>query len=196
MVLRLLGGALKGARLSSPEGTGLRPTSVRRRAAMLDIVRARVPSLHGLRAGDVFAGTGAVGFELLSAGATHVTFVESDPAAAALIRRNARALGLDAQIAVVSADATRLGAPPTPLDVLFLDPPYGQGLAEPALERLMAGGWLAADALVLVELGRADRFVPPPGLSIAREHPHGAGRLVRLAATASRSAGDRGEGEA
>jgi 16S rRNA (guanine966-N2)-methyltransferase len=66
------------------------------------------------------------------------------------------------------------------MDAVFLDPPYGRGLAERALVRLRAGGWLDAQAVVLVELGRGDAFTPPPGFRLGREHPHGAGRLLRL----------------
>lgn len=160
----------------------LRPTSARRREAVLDIVRARLGTLDGARVADLFAGTGAVGLEALSQGAEHVLFVENDPAAADLLKRNIEALDARSLTTLLRNDATRLGAAARPVDVAFLDPPYGRGLTERALTRLMTGGWLTSDSIVLVELGRNEPFAAPPGLTLAREHHHGAGRLLRLSA--------------
>jgi 16S rRNA (guanine966-N2)-methyltransferase len=147
---------------------------------VFDILWAQLDDFAFVRFADLFAGSGAIGFEALSEGAGHVVFVENDPAAADLIRRNARALGVEGRITLLRNDATRLGTATTPVEVAFLDPPYGQGLAERALTRLVAGRWLTADAILLVELGKGDPFTPPAGLTIEREHIHGAGRLIRL----------------
>ncbi|MFW5678832.1 MAG: 16S rRNA (guanine(966)-N(2))-methyltransferase RsmD [Pseudomonadota bacterium] len=180
MVLRIQGGRFKGTVLAAPPDRSLRPTSARRRQAVFDILRAQLDDFAGVRFAELFAGTGAIGFEALSEGAAHVTFVENDPAAADLIRRNARTLGVEGQITLLRNDATRLGPATTPVEVAFLDPPYGRGLAERALARLVEGRWLAAEAIVLVELAKAEPFEPPDGLVIERDYRHGAGRLVRL----------------
>ena len=180
MVLRVLGGRFRGSVLAAPPDTAFRPTSARRRQAVFDILRAQVDGFEHLHVVDLFAGTGAVGFEALSEGAAHVTFVENDPAAAKLIRRNAEALGVTGQVTLLRNDATRLGPPRTRADVAFLDPPYAQGFAEKALRRLLDQGWLTEDAIVLVELAKADPFTPPQGLTLARTYRHGAGHLLRL----------------
>ena len=181
MSLKILAGRHRGRALAAPAGQGaLRPTSARRREAVFDILGAQLGALDGLVLGDLFAGTGAVGLEALSRGAARVVFVENDPAAARLIRRNLDALGLAGQARVLQNDASRLATSVEPLDAAFLDPPYGRGLAERALVRLAAGGWLAPEPVMLVELGRDDAFAAPAGFRVAREHPHGAGRLVRL----------------
>ena len=181
MSLRILAGRLRGRVLATPEGVGaLRPTSARRREAVFDILRAQLGDLEGITLADLFAGTGAVGLEALSLGAARVVFVENDPKAARLIRRNLDTLGVADRARVLQNDASRLTPAAERVDAVFLDPPYGRGLAERALARLHDGGWLAEDAVVLVELGKGDTFTTPAGYALAREHPHGAGRLVRL----------------
>ena len=183
MSLRILAGSHRGRVLTTPERRdALRPTSARRREAVFDILTARLGDLTDVRLADLFAGTGAVGLEALSRGAARVVFVENDPAATRLIRRNLDTLGLGGRARVLQNDASRLGVTAEPVDAVFLDPPYGRGLAERALTKLRDGGWLAPDAVVLVELGRDDALTPPAGYTLARDHPHGAGRLLRLEA--------------
>lgn len=182
MSLRIIAGELKGrALVAPPTAAELRPTSARRREAVFDILRGRLGDFRGLRLVDLFAGTGAVGLEALSQGFEEVVFVENASEAARLIRRNLEELGLQRRARVMQNDATRLGPAPRAFDVAFLDPPYGRKLAERCLTRLVAHGWLANEAVVLAELGKGDPFAPPAGLVVAREHGHGAGRLVRLA---------------
>ncbi len=181
MSLRILAGSLKGRPLAAPADSELlRPTAARRREAAFDILRGRLGDFTDLRLVDLFAGTGAVGLEALSQGFAEVAFVENAPKAAAIIRRNLESLGLHGRGRVLQNDATRLATSRRTFDVAFLDPPYGGREAERCLTRLLAGGWLAPGAVVLVEIGREDGLSPPEGLAIAREHPHGAGRLVRL----------------
>jgi len=185
MSLRILAGRHRGRVLATPEPSrALRPTSARRREAVFDILRAQLGDLEGLVLADVFAGTGAVGLEALSLGCRHVVFIENDPQAARLIRRNLDTLGLAAQGRVLQNDATRLAPASERADAVFLDPPYGRRDGERALRCLHDGGWLAPEAVVLVELGKGDPFRPPAPFAVAREHGHGAGRLVRLATVA------------
>jgi 16S rRNA (guanine966-N2)-methyltransferase len=109
--------------------------------------------LEGAHVVDLFAGTGALGFEALSRGAAHCVFVENDSNARTLLSRNVALLDFDASCEVLATDATRLGpaGKRQPCSLAFLDPPYGKGLGEHALSALASGGWLARDAIVVLE---------------------------------------------
>jgi 16S rRNA (guanine966-N2)-methyltransferase len=114
---------------------------------------------------DLFAGTGALGIEALSRGAAFALFIDDGADARALIRENIAALGLGGVTRIFRRDATRLGAvhPVEPFSLAFLDPPYGQGLAEKALVSARDGGWLKTDALIVVEEAVKAAFAPPGG---------------------------------
>jgi 16S rRNA (guanine966-N2)-methyltransferase len=173
--------------LAAPDGGDVRPTSDRLREAVFNILAHGSPSLPGgARVLDVFAGTGALGLEALSRGAAHVTFVEADPRAAALIRRNLAALGEAAHADLVARDARKLGRATAPADLAFLDPPYRQDLATPALVTLDAGGWLAPGARILVELARDEAFTAPDGFTSEDERAYGKSRVVFLRAGSPR----------
>ncbi|MCG8443039.1 MAG: 16S rRNA (guanine(966)-N(2))-methyltransferase RsmD [Caulobacterales bacterium] len=155
--MRIVGGAFKGRPLAAPRGRATRPTSDRAREAVFNILAHApwAPPLDGARVIDLFAGSGALGFEALSRGAAFCLFVETDAAARGAVRENAERLDVLGAVRVHRRDAAELGAKPAglgpPFDLAFLDPPYRQGLAPRALARLRAGGWLAPDALLLVE---------------------------------------------
>ncbi len=184
MTLKVLGGTLKGRALEAPADGGLlRPTSARRREAVFDILRGQLGDFAGLRFLDLFAGTGAVGIEALSQGFAEATFVETDGATVRLIRRNLDRLAVTDRAKVFPEDAARLRRAERAFDVIFLDPPYGDELVDHCLTRVLAGGWLAADGIILAEVAKRSKLGPPAGLEIAREHQHGAGRLVRLLPT-------------
>jgi len=125
-------------------------------------------------------GTGAFGLEALSRGARFAAFIEKDRQARESLAANIKALGEGSRTRLLAADAT---APPRadgPYDLVFLDPPYRTGLAAPALDALSRAGWLAADALVIVELAARGEFEPPEGFMALEERRYGAGRLVFL----------------
>lgn len=153
--MRIVGGHLRGRALRTPRHEGLRPTSDRVREAVFNILAHGVGgfSLEGTRAIDLFAGTGALGIEALSRGASYCLFVEEDAAARALIRENIEAMGLTGVTRIFRRDATDLGPRGNmpAFDLAFLDPPYGRGLASRGLQALVAGGWLNAGAIVVVE---------------------------------------------
>lgn len=164
--MRVVGGTFRGRPLASPDHPGLRPTSDRVRESIFNILvhGAVGRDLDGAKILDLFSGTGALGIEALSRGAAYCLFVEDNADARALIRQNIESLGLSGATKIYRRDATDLGdvARPGPYDLVFLDPPYGQGLADKALISAAAGGWLAPDALVVIE-ERADievRFPP------------------------------------
>ena len=184
--MRIIAGAWRGRGLAAPAGQGTRPTADRVRQALFDRLlhapwcgRARI---EGARVLDGFAGTGALGLEALSRGAGHASFFETDPAALAALRANIAACRATARCTVLGDIRT---APRGQLcTLIFLDPPYGQGLLAPAMARLRAMGWLAPDAIVVAEIGRDEALDPAilAGVEPLAERVHGAARLVIFAA--------------
>ena len=166
--MRVVGGRHRGRALKPPSSHDIRPTSDRMREALFDILAHRYAELlEGARVVDLFAGTGALGIEALSRGATFALFVDNGAEARALIRGNVEALALGGVTRIWRADAAKLGkAPAGPaFNLAFLDPPYGQNLAEPALQSLIDGGWLSEGALAIVEETAKAPLAAPPGLS-------------------------------
>jgi 16S rRNA (guanine(966)-N(2))-methyltransferase RsmD len=151
--MRVIAGAFKGRRLEAPKWDGLRPTSDKLRETLFNVLAPRVA---GARVLDGFAGTGAVGIEALSRGAAHVTFVEQDARAVALINRNLAACGVADRYAIIRARfadaATRVSG--QHFDLLFLDPPYGPDTMTTALEA--AGALLHADGVLVIEHAKRD----------------------------------------
>jgi 16S rRNA (guanine966-N2)-methyltransferase len=159
--VRIVGGSAKGRRLATPAG-GTRPTSDRAREALFNTL-ATMLDLHGARVLDLYAGTGAVGLEALSRGAVAAVFVESDRAAADVLRRNVDSVGLPGATIVRRPVAAFLAeAPEAPFDLVFADPPYALADADlgTVLAALATPGWLAQDAFVVVE--RSTRGAVPP----------------------------------
>lgn len=152
--MRIIGGQHRGLRLASvgagDTGAHLRPTPDRVREALFNVLASHgLP--NGARVLDLFAGTGALGLEALSRGASHATFVDSGRVAQRLIRENLAKAGRQADATVLTCAADRLPAADAPCDLVFLDPPYGKGLGASALEAARARGWLAPRALIVWE---------------------------------------------
>jgi len=164
--MRIVGGRWRGRNLQGPKKDGIRPTADRLRESLFNIlVHAYGDPVTGARVLDLFAGTGALGLEALSRGAAFTLFVDDGAEARALIRDNVETLGAGGTSKVYRRDVTKLGpvAPLDPFALVFLDPPYGKGLAEKALVSAHDGGWLTADALIVVEEAKGvfaapDRF--------------------------------------
>jgi 16S rRNA (guanine966-N2)-methyltransferase len=166
--MRVVGGTLRGRALAAPQSNAIRPTADRLRESVFNILaHAYGGPVTGARVLDLFAGTGALGIEALSRGAAFALFIDERAEARALLRENVTALGLGGTSRIFRRDATRLGPahPLEPFTLAFLDPPYGQGLAEKALASARDGGWLAPDALVVVEEAAKARFAAPAGFS-------------------------------
>ncbi len=181
--MRIVGGRLRGRVLQAPASRAIRPTSERLRESIFDILAHRFDGVvKGARVVDIFAGSGALGLEALSRGAQSALFVDSSNQALKLLHANIAALGLRDVARALRADATRLGkAPPgPPFTLAFLDPPYDQGLAGPALAGLNEGGWLAAHALVVVEESEMAKVYLPMGLSVVDERAYGDTKLTFL----------------
>ena len=156
--MRIIAGAHRGKRLASvgkgDAGAHLRPTSDRVRESLFNLLLngGYGDPITDARVLDLFAGTGALGLEALSRGASHVTFVDDGMKARALLRENIGLCAAQGVTKVFRRDATRLGAAQgKPFDLVFLDPPYGKGLGEKALASAQSGGWLAPDALIIWE---------------------------------------------
>ena len=163
---RIIGGSAGGRRLRTPTGVNTRPTSDRVREAMFSTIDAAFGSIAGLRFLDLYAGSGAVGLEAWSRGAGVVTMVEQDRRTAALITRNAAALGFSRARVVAASVAAFLASPPAaPYDVVFSDPPYPMSDADvdADLGALVAHGWLVPGALVVVERAAKRTVVTWPG---------------------------------
>ena len=182
--MRIVAGTWRGRALVAPPGVGTRPTSDRVRQAVFDILMhagwAGRAALEGVQVLDAFAGTGALGLEALSRGAAGVVFMERDRAALAALRANIAACRAEALCQVRAVDALMLpvGAPQAgpACGLVFLDPPYGQGLVARAVAALGVAGWLAPAALVVAETGRDENLVLP-GEKLA-ERAHGAARVT------------------
>jgi 16S rRNA (guanine966-N2)-methyltransferase len=164
--MRVVGGRLRGRNLASPSSRDIRPTADRLRESVFNIlIHAYGDPITEARVLDLFAGTGALGIEAISRGAQFALFIDNGAEARALMRDNVEALGLGGVTKVYRRDATNLGPahPLEPFSLVFLDPPYGKGLAEKALVSLRDGGWLTPDALLVVEEATAAGFKAPAG---------------------------------
>ena len=161
--MRVIAGRYKGRRLTAPTWDGLRPTSDKLRETLFNIL---APRIHGARVLDGYAGTGAVGLEALSRGAAHVTFVESDRRAVALIEANLAACGVDADYTIENRDliAAMRQAAGAAFDVVWLDPPYDITDVSGALDA--ASRMLAPGGLLVLE--RATRREPDAPASLQR----------------------------
>jgi len=166
--MRVVGGSLRGRTLAAPKTQSIRPTADRLRESLFNIlIHAYGDPITGARVLDLFAGTGALGIEALSRGAAFALFVDDGTEARALLRENVATLGLGGVSRIFRRDATKLGPahPVEPFSLAFLDPPYGQGLAERALAAARAGGWLVSDALIVVEEAKKSAFAAPEGFT-------------------------------
>ncbi|HVY87126.1 MAG TPA: 16S rRNA (guanine(966)-N(2))-methyltransferase RsmD [Caulobacterales bacterium] len=183
--MRIVGGTFKGRALAAPAGRATRPTSDRAREALFNILAHAEwsPGVEGRRVLDLFAGSGALGFEALSRGAAFALLVDTDEAARGAIRENIEALGLFGVTRLHRRSATDLGLKPAglgaPFDLVFLDPPYGKGLGEQALARLEDGQWIGPDALIVFECG-ADEAPQTPGFAMLDERTYGAAKILFL----------------
>ena len=164
--MRIVGGRLRGRPLAAPKSQAIRPTADRLREALFNIlVHAYDDPISNARVLDLFAGTGALGLEALSRGASFALFVDDGAQARALLRENVAALGLGGVTRIFRRDAGKLGPayPVEPFALVFLDPPFGKDLAPKALAAARAGGWLLPDALAVVEEAATAEFAAPEG---------------------------------
>ncbi len=186
--MRIVAGSLKGRAITAPEGQGTRPTSDRARQAIFNMLEhaSWAEGLHDQRVIDLYAGSGALGYEALSRGAAFCLFVETDDGARGAIRENMDAFGLFGRSRVHRRSAIDLGPRPgsagEAFTLAFLDPPYRQGLGEQTLARLLEGGWLAPGAIVVFERGVDEPEIETPGYERLDARDWGAARVLFLRA--------------
>lgn len=153
--MRIIAGTYGGRSIRTVEGPGYRPATAKVRQAVFSMLEARGVEWPGTRVLDLFAGSGSLGIEALSRGADAAWFVEKNPRAADCLRGSLRDLKVPEALGrVFQADLLKLLARPArdAFDVVFIDPPYGQDLLPPALQKAVSGGWIAPEAFVLAEV--------------------------------------------
>lgn len=183
--MRIIAGDKRGAALLTPPDQSIRPTSDKTRGAIFNILAhaSWCPPLftqqHQVL--DVFCGTGAFALEALSRGAGHACLIDQQKPALDLARANANKLGYEERCRFLSANATQLPAPPHGItegfDLVFLDPPYHNNLVLPCLNSLMQGGWLAKNAVVVVETAKDETLTPPNGFMLKDNRRYGAAQV-------------------
>ncbi len=175
--MRIVGGKFRGKALAGPSSDATRPTSDRVRESIFNILAHGVAhfTFEDARVMDLFAGTGALGLEAISRGAKFCLFVEVDAQARGVIRTNAEVCNVTGQCKIWRRDATDLGpaAPQSPYNLVFADPPYGKGLGEKALMSLVAGGWLAEGAVVVLEEAEKTQIASIDGLAVLDHRVYG-----------------------
>jgi 16S rRNA (guanine966-N2)-methyltransferase len=152
--VRVVGGEFRGRTLTAPDSQVIRPTTDRVRESLFNVLmHLNGEPIEQARVLDLFAGTGALGIEAISRGARFCLFVDDGVESRGILRTNIEALGLNGRTKVFRRDATSLGpvAPHEPFNVVFADPPYRKGFGTKALQSASENGWLAPNAVVVIE---------------------------------------------
>ena len=176
--MRIIAGQFRGRTLDAPSGLSTRPTGDRVREALFSMLASRIGSFEGLRVADLYAGSGALGFEALSRGAVHATFVETDGAAQGAIKANAAKLGVADHVRILGASALALPRSDA-YDLIFADPPYAPGSGSRVVKSVTDADWLAAGGWMSVETDRRDA-VEPGTYEIEVEREIGRARITLL----------------
>jgi 16S rRNA (guanine966-N2)-methyltransferase len=174
--VRIIAGKWRARPIEAPPGVGTRPTADRARETLFSMLASRIGSFEDLRVADLFAGSGALGFEALSRGAAQAVFVENDPKAQAIIRRNADKLGAAVQILGGSAGALPRAEP---FDLVFADPPYERGSGSAAVTAVANAEWLVRGGWMCIETSSGDE-VEPAAFTIEGSRVVGRARLTLL----------------
>ena len=177
--MRIISGQWRGRPLTAPKGDATRPTADRTRETLFSMLVSRIGSFEGLAVVYFFAGSGALGFEALSRGAATCLFVEQDKLAIDSIRANGERLGIRPDIRASSV--LSLGSAPKPLDLIFMDPPYGTGAGQVALDKLGRLGWTGPATWISIETDRRED-VEVKGFAIDAVRDAGKARITILRA--------------
>jgi 16S rRNA (guanine966-N2)-methyltransferase len=176
--MRIIAGAWRGRPLQAPAGMTTRPTADRVRETLFSMLASRLGTFEGLSVADLFAGSGALGFEALSRGAASAAFVDNDFSARRAITANQQKLGAGERACLLGGSALALPSA-GPFDLIFADPPYAAGLANQAVAAVVRAGWLVDGGWMSVETARGDK-VDPAGLTVEVERDVGRARLTLL----------------
>jgi len=185
-MMHVISGKYKGRRIETLPGKEIRPTTGRAKEAMFNILThgrfyGEASPLPGARVIDIFCGSGALGLEALSRGAEHVTFVDENPKALEITRKNIEHIGVTGSADFLRADSTRV--PPTrkdPCTLAFVDPPYETGVAAKAVENLISGKWLAPGAIIVIEQSKREDLKTPVGCTGLDERIYNSTKIIIL----------------
>lgn len=179
--MRVVGGKLRGRRLTPPTDQETRPTSDRIRQAIFNIIESRFrDKLVGGRVADLYAGTGALGIEALSRGAAEATFIERAPDALDILRHNVTTLGLTDTAIIKRGDAAETIATQGSFDIIFMDPPYGGTDAAEALKSITTYKCITPGGVLVIELAKNDVLDIPEPLHTIVEKKYGKTKLLIL----------------
>ena len=184
--MRIVGGKHRARQLLAPSGRALRPTSDRVRESIFNILiqggetLGRRNWVQGAHILDGFAGTGAIGLEALSRGATHATLFDNQDTALSCCQRNVEILHENNNVDVHFMDCLKPKKADHQCSLIFLDPPYGLDLTIPALEALSIAGWVAPNALAVLEVGRTEEIELPLDFSLLDERQYGKSKIFFL----------------
>lgn len=181
--MRIVGGSLRGKKLVTPEGLSTRPTSMRARESIFNILEHQDFGRKALRGGvilDGFSGSGALGLEALSRGADHAIFMDRDERAVQALRENIRACHLSEKSEILRADIFLPPVCQRAISLVFLDPPYEAGTNEKALQVLHDKDWIKPGTLCVLEQSKKDRWQPETGYDILDIRTYGAAKILFL----------------
>lgn len=180
--MRIIAGKYRAKKLIAPDGTTTRPTSDRAREAVFNMLDSKLrkngAGWGGLTVLDVFAGTGAMGLEALSRGAKALFAAEKDPAAVRCFYQNADPFIKDGLPVRLFADALNPPAGENPAGLVFMDPPYNQGLVVPALDILTRKGWIDRRTVCVVEIARQEQNVLPDAFEMTDSRVYGKAEIL------------------
>jgi 16S rRNA (guanine966-N2)-methyltransferase len=177
--MRIIAGEWRGRMLRAPAGDTTRPTADRTRETLFNMLVSRIGSFEGLLVADLFAGSGALGLEALSRGASEAIFVEQDHAALRALRANIAAFRAQQRCDVRALSVMGLGPAKKQPDLIMLDPPYGTNAGSVALDKLNRLGWIVPGAWISVETGR-DQELEIKGFRVDATRDSGKARLHLL----------------
>jgi len=181
MAMHIIAGKHRGRRIEAPEGKEVRPTTARTREAIFNILSHGEYGERGVlqgRVADIFCGSGAMGLEALSRGASHVTFVDKNRISLEAVEFNVERFGEQANCKLLRADSSQLPTVKEAYDLLILDPPYHSGLGTKSLETALKGGWLHEGSVIVLELARKEEIKVPDGIAIDDVRDYGNTHMI------------------
>lgn len=180
--MRIIAGKYRGKILAAPNTRDTRPTSDRARESVFNVLAGRLMK-HGvpwseLSVLDAFAGTGALGVEAASRGVQNVSFMEKDAEALKALRQNAAFLERDGYRVSIRSDVLLPPSVAEPVDLVFMDPPYGKGLIPPAIQALSESGWLGKRTLCVIETEKNEKLFLPNAFTVHEERMYGKAKIT------------------